>query len=122
LVVGGHRVPCPLTEACASYEKLSAEVEGLKGALDRILSEARRQLSPQKGSNACPITEDMAPEAAWAVLSKMQDEAAFVRTFNRIGEPLRRQVAEHILTKCNIFSGKGAIFSARYNNGTGFVE
>jgi hypothetical protein len=30
-------------------------------------------------------------------------------------------VAEHILTKCNIFSGKAAVFSSRYDEATAMM-
>lgn len=120
--IGDRRIPCPLTEACRSYEELSAAVEQLKAGLDRILIEAGERLFPPSDPNGVLITPDMPTEVVWSHLCKVQNEDAFAATFNRLGEPLRRKVAEHILTKCNIFSGKGAVFSARYNNVTGMLD
>lgn len=122
LSIGEERIPCPVTEACGSYEELSRAAEEIKGALDRTLGEAREGLFPPAAPSGRVIGEDMAPEVVWAHLSTARDEETFAETFNHMAESLRRKVAEHILTKCNIFSGKGAVFSSRYNNVTGLLD
>ncbi|MEW6665267.1 MAG: nitroreductase [Thermodesulfobacteriota bacterium] len=53
-------------------------------------------------------------EKIWVVLSGME-EKAFVEAFNGLEEVKRREVAEYVLTRCNIFSGNARIFSARYD-------
>jgi hypothetical protein len=58
----------------------------------------------------------------WSILSSIEDEDQFVRRFNALEEEKRREVAEYVLTKCNIFSGKASAFSSRYSNETGLLE
>ena len=41
---------------------------------------------------------------------------------DNLEETKRKEVAEHVLTRCNIFSGRGAVFSARYDSETGYME
>jgi hypothetical protein len=43
-----------------------------------------------------------------------------VRT-KKENEAARRQVAEHVLTKRNIFSGKSAVFSSHYDDAGGLL-
>lgn len=31
------------------------------------------------------------------------------------GEGKKKEVAEHVLSRCNLFSGKAAVFSSRYD-------
>ena len=65
---------------------------------------------------------DMAPEEIWALLSEVDDEDLFVTTFNNLEESRRREIAEHVLTHCNIFTGQASVFSSRYDNESGFME
>ena len=64
----------------------------------------------------------MAPEEIWSILSGVSDEDLFIKGFNNLDEGKRRDVAEYVLTQCNIFSGKASIFSSRYNNETGLMD
>jgi hypothetical protein len=64
----------------------------------------------------------MAPDKVWVILKEMDGEEAFVEAFNQLDQARRGLVAEHVLTKCNIFSGRAAIFSARYNSAIGLIE
>ena len=57
----------------------------------------------------------------WAALSGMS-EKAFVEAFNRLKEVKRREVAEFVLTQCNVFSGNAMIFSARYDETSALME
>jgi hypothetical protein len=65
---------------------------------------------------------DMGPEEIWEILSNITDEDLFIGSFNRLEETKRNEVAEYVLTQCNIFSGKASVFSSRYNNEKGLME
>ena len=68
------------------------------------------------------ITDDMDPEQIWSVLAGIEDETSFIRRFNQLNERQRRGVAEHVLTRCNIFAGKAALFSSQYTDESGKLE
>ena len=64
----------------------------------------------------------MEPKEVWEILSSIDDGEAFADYFNNLPEVKRREVADYALTRCNIFSGKGAVFSSRYNNESALLE
>ena len=64
----------------------------------------------------------MTEEEIWKVLTDIGDEKLFIDAFNSMDEATRKRVADHVLTRCNIFSGKGSVFSSRYNNDSGLLE
>jgi hypothetical protein len=119
LKVGGQDIPCPLTESCSSHEKLKTEAERIRKDLDRLLENAKSLFEgPSEGPS---LREDMSVEEIWHALSQME-EMLFVEAFNGLHEQQRRGVAEYVLTQCNIFAGKAAVFSSRYNEASGHME
>ena len=120
--LAGREVSCPVSKDCHSYGALAAEVEAIQRNLERILVEAKTHFkgpAPKKGFEFGPETS---AEEIWSILSGIQEESVFVKRFNSLDDTKRKEVAEHVLTKCNIFSGRGSVFSARYNTGTGYME
>ena len=122
LKMGGYETTCPVSRGCDSYETLEIEVRTIKNGLDNLLAQAKEvfgQTTTEKGLN---LRSDMEPEEIWSILSAVSEEDLFIRTFNNLDEAKRREVAEHVLTQCNIFSGKASVFSSRYDNETGLME
>jgi len=68
------------------------------------------------------VTPEMSPEQIWSILSQINEEGLFIKGFNSLDDTKRRELAEYVLTRCNIFSGKGSIFSERYNSESGLLE
>jgi hypothetical protein len=122
LKVGGHETICAVSRACDSYEALEIEVQAIKNGLDSLLAEAKKLLGERAVEGGLDLRSDMAPEEIWSILSAVSDEDLFIKSFNNLDEGKRREVAEHVLTQCNIFSGKASIFSSRYNNETGLMD
>jgi hypothetical protein len=122
LKVGGHETTCPISRACHSYETLEIEVQTIKNSLDSLLSEAKRVIGKPETDEALELSSDMEPEEVWSILSAVSDEDLFIKSFNNLDEDKRREVAEYVLTHCNIFSGKASVFSSRYNNETGVMD
>ena len=122
LKVGGHETTCPISRACDSYEALEIEVQGIKNSLDGLLTNAKRVLGEPGAEEGLDLRSDMAPEEIWSILSAVSDEDLFIKSFNNLDENKRREVAEYVLTQCNIFSGKASVFSSRYDNETGMME
>ena len=58
----------------------------------------------------------------WSILSAILDEGDFIQAFNALEEGKRKEVAEHVLTHCNVFSGRAAVFSSRYDDKSALME
>lgn len=115
-------ISCPLSKVCYSYDDFEGEVEEIESHLERIRGEAKRLLERPAEIAGFEFAPEMSPGEIWSILSGIQEESAFVERFNSLDDARRREVAEYVLTRCNIFSGKGAVFSARYDNETGYME
>ena len=122
LRIGGHVTTCRISNPCASYGALEAEVQSLKAHLDALLHEAEEVFEGSATGDGLDLRPDMTPEEIWSILSELSDDDLFVRGYNGLDEPKRRAVAEHVLTQCNVFAGKAAAFSSQYNSDTGLLE
>ena len=120
--IAGHETICPISKICNSYEALEIEVQALKDNIEGIMNGARDIFSRLSIQGGLSIRPDMTPEQVWAILSNIADEKLFVDVFNSIDEIKMREIAEHVLTECNIFSDKASTFSSRYNNESGLME
>jgi hypothetical protein len=113
---------CPVSENCQSYEELLDEIEAIQRNLEGIKAEAKTYFKEPASEDDSEITAEMSPAEVWTILSKIQDEMDFVERFNSLDDTRRKEVADHVSTKCSVFSGRGSVFSARYNNKTGVME
>ena len=121
LKVAGHETVCPVTRSCSTYEAFEQASEALINRLEQIKEKARSIFKTPSSAIGTPIGPDMAAEEIWSLLSAVADEAAWVAAFNDLDAPQREAVAEYVLTQCNIFSGKAAVFSRRYDSETGLM-
>ena len=104
-----------------AYQTNSNFDQAIKEGLDSLLAKAKGLFRESPAEEGLDLRSDMEPEEIWSILSVVSDEDLFINSFNNLDEAKRREVAEHILTRCNIFSGKASVFSSRYNNETGFM-
>ena len=116
--MAGHETMCPVTKRCTTYEALELELGGLRNNVERLLNRAKGVFERSEKQADLGLDPNMPPEKIWPLLSGVADEMAFVEAFNSLEEEKRREVAEHVLTRCNIFSGKAAVFSSRYDEKT----
>ncbi len=113
---------CFVTRPCQSYHALESEVQAIRQNLEDVLKEARKAFeSASKGDNL-GLRPDMTAGQIWTVLSAILDEGDFVQAFNALEEGKRKEVAEHVLAHCNVFSGKAAVFSSRYDGNSALLE
>ena len=120
--IAGRDVSCPISGVCYSDKDLAVEVEKIQESLNRIAESGKGFGGidlPDKGLRIMP---EMAPEEVWSILSEIEDDKLFVESFNALDPARRNGVAEHVLSNCSIFSGKGAVFSSRYDNKTGLLK
>lgn len=113
---------CFVTQPCASYHALESEVQAIRQNLENVLKEARKAFESASKRDPLGLRPDMTAGEIWAILSAILDDEDFVQAFNGLEEGKRREVAEHVLTHCNVFSGKAAVFSSRYNDTSAFME
>jgi hypothetical protein len=112
---------CFLTPPCPSYHALESEVQAIRKNLDDVLKQAR-DIFEGASTEKLGLRPNMKAEEIWVILSAILDENDFVQSFNALEQGKRREVAEHVLTHCNVFSGKAAVFSSRYDDRSGRLE
>ncbi len=121
LKVAGQETVCPVTRPCDAYEAFEKESQVLIQRLEQMKQKARTLFKAPSSAAGLQTGPDMPAEEIWSVLSTMADEAMWVAAFNELNVSQRQAVAEHVLTQCNIFSGKAAVFSRRYDSETGLM-
>lgn len=121
LKVAGHETVCPVIRTCDTYEAFEQESQALINRLEQIRQKARSLFKAPSSAAGLRIGPDMPAEEIWDILSTIGEEGMWVEAFNELNPSQREAVAEHVLTRCNIFSGKAAVFSRRYDNETGLM-
>ena len=120
--IGGQEGVCPLTGPLENQQALAREVGSMKEALDALFTKAKGLLPEAvMAQQPLDIRTNMTEEQIWLVLTEVPDEASFIWQFNNLDEDTRRAVAEHVLTRCNIFSGRASFFSSRYDQEAGLM-
>jgi hypothetical protein len=113
---------CFVTQQCQSYQALESEVQGIRQNLEDVLKEARHVFEGSSRKDKLGLRSDMKAGEIWTIFSAILDEGDFIQAFNALEEGKRKEVAEHVLTHCNVFSGKAAVFSSRYDEKSALME
>jgi hypothetical protein len=101
-----------LVEKCSSYEILQKEVSRIKKELDVLLEKSRRLFEVEIGEEKGPdVDEDMSAKEIWDILSMIKDSEVLLVKFNSMSRQKRLEVADYVLSNCNVFSGPASIFS-----------
>ena len=112
-----------LVEKCSSYEILQKEVSQIKEELDVLLEKSRRLFEVEIGEEKSQsVNEDMSVKEIWDFLSMIKDPEVLLVKFNSMSRQKRFEVADYVLSNCNVFSGPASIFSMRYNSEEGVIE
>lgn len=122
LQVAGHETLCPVTGSCKNIDAFLIEVQSILNDLEKIMNQTREVFRRSREQDRLGLKPEMSSPEIWNILSGIEDENEFAHSFNSLDETKRREVAEHVLTRCNIFAGKGAIFSSRYNEATALMD
>jgi hypothetical protein len=107
---------CFVTQPCQTYHALESEAQAIRHDLEDALKEARKVFESASKRDNLGLKPDMTAGEIWTILSAILDEGDFVEAFNALEQGKRKEVAEHVLTHCNVFSGKAAVFSSRYDD------
>ncbi len=112
-----------LVEKCSSYEILQKEVSRIKEELDVLLEKSRRLFEAEVGEEeGQDVDEDVSAKEIWNLLSMIKDPEVLLVKFNSMSRQKRLEVADYVLSNCNVFSGPASIFSMRYNSEEGVIE
>ena len=122
VTVAGKRLPCPISDVCYSSGDLEKEIQKIKDHLNLLLEKGKVLLSSSATGSTLKITPEMPANEVWVKLGEITEDNVFVDMFNSLDEEKRKEIAEYVLTQCNIFSGKGAYFSQHYDNESGYME
>ena len=90
--------------------------------LNSVIENAKDRLGGKDSTGDIKVASGMKAEDIWKMLADINNVERFLEQFNILAPEIRHAVAEHVLTKCNVFSGKASVFSARYNDSTGYLE
>lgn len=122
LKIGEETTICPVTNPFTNAASLEAEGGKILEDLEAALDGARKAFSKESSHEALGDgISEMRPEELWLSLESIEDEREFVERFNGLGEDMRRAVAEYVLTSCNVFSGRPALFSSQYDAATALL-
>ncbi len=119
--IADKETSCPVSKLCNSHEELAREAELIQADLELILKKAKTLFGGASRDIGLQLGPDMPAEEIWSVLSQIEDEDLLVEHFNGLDNTARGAVAQHVLTRCNVFSGTAAVFSARYDNESGYM-
>lgn len=113
----------PLIPKCNSYKVLQEEVSRVKEELDALLNKSEKifevEVLEEKGPD---VDEDMSPKEIWDLLSMIKAPEMLIVKFNSMSHQKRLEVADYVLSTCNVFSGPASIFSMKYNSEEGILE
>jgi len=122
LKVAGWSVRCPLTEGAEDYSEVIQHIVALQQSLEGLKEKIESKISISEKGVSLDFPPETPPQEIWNRLCEIEEEEAFVKGFNSLPADQRAGVADYVLTHCNIFSGRAAAFSARYDNETGLME
>ncbi len=120
--IAGIETLCPVSRPCDGQDAFKKEAQGLTDDIQQMQQQAQALFGSGPSSPGIDIRPDMSTSEIWDILSTISEESKLSAAFNQLDESQRRTVAEHVLTHCNIFSGKAAVFSKRYDSQTGLMS
>ena len=112
-----------LITGCDSYQMLEKEVAAIKKELDALLEESKRLFGGQGNIlETQDVDESKSPQEIWDLLSAIKAPEVLSASFNGMSYEKRIEVADYVLSHCNVFSGPASVFSMRYNSEEGLLE
>jgi hypothetical protein len=112
-----------LIQGCDSYQVLEKEVAAMKGELDALLEKSKRIFRDQGGiEEASDVDESKSASEIWDLLSTIEAPEALLAAFNGMSYEKRIEVADYVLSHCNVFSSPASLFSMRYNSEEALLE
>ena len=104
---------CSITEFLL-HDELISKINSLQNELAEIVKRLESIDNVNANHGLFYAGNDASPQEIWEYLSSVTDNSRFIEIFNSLDEHKRRELADHVFTNCNMFTGKGAFFSAHY--------
>jgi hypothetical protein len=115
--------PVSLVPGCDSYQILEKEVAAIKEELDTLLEESKSIFGGQgKIQETQDVDESKTAQEIWDLLSAINAPEVLSASFNGMSYEKRIEVADYVLSHCNVFSGPASVFSMRYNSEEGLLD
>jgi peptidyl-tRNA hydrolase len=112
-----------LITGCDSYQMLEKEVTAIKEELDALLKDSKKLFGSEGTMQGIQdVDESKSAEEVWNLLSAIKAPEALSASFNGMSHEKRVEVADYVLSHCNVFSGPASVFSMRYNSEEGLLE
>lgn len=112
-----------LIEKCSTYEMLYKEISRIKEELDVLRDTSRDLFETEPGEEKSQgVNEDLSVQEIWDFLSTIKDPEALLVKFNSMSSQKRFEVADYVLSNCNIFSGPASSFAMRYDSEEGIIK
>jgi len=119
LKIAGIESFCPVSKWCEAFDAFEKETRAVNRSLEQMRTKAQTLFGSRSPATGIEIRPDMPPDEIWGILAAIGDEEILVSVFNELDDSQKQAVAEHVLTQCNIFSSKAAVFSRRYDSEAG---
>ncbi len=104
-----------LSPPCSSSEQFAEEVSRIKAELDGLVEDVRNRF-------AATAEKDLDPRDVWRKMEALGSEGEMFEYFNAFHESARAKIAEYVLTKVNMFKGRGPIFSEHYDSSSHLLD
>lgn len=100
-----------LIPACRDIEEFERALASLKNELEGQIAKAAQAFEAMEVEDESLLKS---PEEVWERMKSCATEQEMFDVFNSLDQSLRQETAEHILTQVSMFSGRGPIFAAHY--------
>ena len=100
-----------LIPPCQGIEEFEKALASLKDELEGQIAKAAQAFEAMELEEESLLKS---PEEVWERMKSCATEQEMFDMFNSLDQPLRQETAEHILTQVSMFSGRGPIFAAHY--------
>ena len=112
----------PLTPECSTVEEFEQAVQALKFELENRIEEARTTFRHSPVSKEAQVMEPQSTEEIWQAMERSGSIHRMKEIFNGLALERRKEVANFIFTRMNIFKGAALAFSQGYNEEQGILE
>ena len=100
-----------LIPACQGIEEFEQALASLKEELEGQIAQAARVFEAMEVEEESLLKS---PEEVWERMKSCATEQEMFDVFNSLDQSLRQETAEHILTQVSMFSGRGPVFAAHF--------
>lgn len=91
----------------------------MKAELDEVLESARQKIEALQSGGGSKAAD---PGKIWKEMEALSTDDEMFKYFNGFSPSDREIIAEYVLTRVNMFKGRGPVFSEHYDSSTHRLE